>query len=469
MKRTLVNALVALSLVGCDNSQPWTPVKQRDTQDDPQAIRPHYGNPEVHTWWPLAEPEVIALEQVDKAKQGDPYALLALALVASGDQRDSATFSADQDRFDKVVSELKPTIDAADDWHKGYELNRAMHRVFFNAEKTDLAGYQLDQAHVTGIFATGKYNCLSSALLYMVLARAFAIPVRGVLVPTHAFTEIGATGGKILEVETTSSTGFDWVHDERFYKERAENWSSSRGLRPVTLEEYKHREILEPYRFVAHAMLDGRAGANDEDHHRLAEIAALVAPEDTEIQKAALADYINEANDLYDHKAWRTMVKMFDIVGPTLTKLGAQTTDPEVLERLSWVHWYHANSLVIASRPDDAILIMDEGIKGLDPKWKDYASLRKNFLWVLMDQLLQHMHDKNYAAAIKLISPRVELCKSDAQCSENLAIIYVNQAARHEREDDWPAARAALEECVAVVPKEKLCADDLKELKANGK
>ncbi len=466
MRRHWGSAVAVAALVACQGGEAWTPVKQRDTVDDPQQVRPNYGNAKTHTWWPLAEPEVAALEHVDQARSGEMYSLLAFALVASGDHSDSASYASAQERIEKFIAELKPTMDAADDWHKGYELNRAMHRVFFNAEKTDLAGYELNQAHLTGIFETGKYNCISSALLYAVLARGFSIPVRGVLVPTHAFIEIGEPGKKILEVETTSNTGFDWVHDERFYKEGAANWSSSRGLRPVTLDDYQHREILPPHRLVAHAMLDARAGNGDADRSRLSELAAVLAPEDPEAQKFALGSYINEANDLYEKKAWRTIVKLFDTVGPNLGKLSVPTSDTETAQRMCWVHYYHAQALVIVARPADAITTMDEGLKCLDPKFPDYEKLHKNLLWVLMDQLLEMMHEKNYAAAIELIRPRFALCKADTQCAENLGIIYQNQAVKHENNGDWRAARAALQECVKLLPDVKLCSDELRDLES---
>lgn len=458
--------MLIAALAACHGGEVWTPAKERDTKDDPRQVRPGYGNAEAHVWWPLTEPELAALKGVEPAKQGDMHALLALAIVASGDHRDAASHAEYEQRIDRFVAELKPTIDAADEWHRGYELNRAMHRVFSGAESSELGSYSLDQAHVTGIFTTGKYNCLSSALLYAVLARGFAIPVRGVLVPTHAFVELGAVGGKVLEVETTSNTGFDWVHDERFYKEGAAKWSSSRGLRPVTLADYQHREILEPYRFVARAMLDGRAGETDEDRARLAELAALVAPEDADVQKAAIATYITEANDLFDRKAWRTMAQLFDTVGPTIASLGAKMTDPDVVQHLSWTHWYHAHALVIAGRPDEAIAIMDQNLGHLDPKWPDYDKLRKNYLAVLMDHLLGLMHDKNYASAIKLITPRFEVCKSDAECADNLGIIYRNQAIEHENGGHYKAARAALKECVALLPNVKACADALEDLES---
>ena len=130
-----------------------------------------------------------------RRRRGDAHALLALALVASGDHRDAASHADFTARVDRFIAELGPTMAAAaDDWHRGYELNRAMHRQFFGGERTELGSYDFNQARLTGVFTSGHYNCLSSAVLYVVLARAFGLPVRAVVVPTHVFVELG--GGR---------------------------------------------------------------------------------------------------------------------------------------------------------------------------------------------------------------------------------------------------------------------------------
>ena len=274
--------------MSCATTSAWSPPESRDTRDDPAAVRPGYGNEALHTWWPMTEPEVAALEGLAAAKGGDAHALLALGLVASGDHRDAASHAEFTARVDRFVADVRPTImAAADDWHRGYELNRAMHRELFTGDSTELGGYQFGQARLTGVFTTGRYNCLSSAVLYVVLARAFGLPVRAAVVPTHVFVEVGNRGGKVFEVETTSNTGFDWVHDARFYKEDAANWSGNRGLRPVTLEEYQQRKIIEPYQLMALAMRDGRSG-EERDRPRLAELAALVDPEDADAERDRL-------------------------------------------------------------------------------------------------------------------------------------------------------------------------------------
>src|SRR5262245_47383773 len=164
---------------GCATADAWKPPTARDSGDVPAVLRPGHGNVELHTWAPLTEPEVAALRGLEQARQGDGHALLALAILASGDNRDAANYAAHQRRVDQFLAEVRPTITAAaDDWHRGYELHRAMHRVFFAADRGELAGYDFYQGRVTGIFAGGHYNCLSSAMLFIVLARGVELPVR---------------------------------------------------------------------------------------------------------------------------------------------------------------------------------------------------------------------------------------------------------------------------------------------------
>lgn len=450
-------------VVACHAGEPWTPAATRDTKDDPAQLRPGYGNEELHVWSPLEAPEIEAIRGIERARQGDMHALLALAIVASADHASAEAHADYHARVDKFVAELKPTMSAADAWHKGYELNRAMHRVFFNGEKSDLGSYSLDQAFITGVFKTGTYNCISSAMLYTVLARGFELPVRAVFVPEHVFVEMDGEGKKILEVETTSETGFDWVHDERYFKEEAQSWSSKRGLKPGTLEDYQKREIVPPYVLMARGMRDGRT--KESERARMAEIAALVAPEDSDTQLNVVGTYVEESNALADRKAWRTLAKMLDVVEPTIELIASRSKDPKVLAHVSWLHIYRERALIITGRADEAMAIMDADLKALDPKWPEYVKLRQNHIDTLSDHLWELVQNKEIDAAIKLITPRFELCKSDENCRRNLTLIYHNQMVEHERRGDRKASIQALEECVSLLPGKSICADDLAELR----
>jgi tetratricopeptide (TPR) repeat protein len=461
-----VGALVACA--ACATTSPWKPPTSLDTRDDPAALRPGYGNDELHTWWPLTPPEVAAIKTVDAAKAGDAHALLALALVSSGDRRDAVSHAEFTARVDRFLVDVKPVIAAAaDDWHRGYELNRAMHRVFFGGEASELGGYELNQARLTGIFTSSHYNCLSSAVLYVVLARAFGLPVRAVVVPTHVFVQMGAPGAaRVIEIETTSNTGFDWVHDARFYKEDAASWSGNRGLRPVTFDEYEHRKIIEPYQLTALAMRDGRSGDGDADRARLHELAALVDADDVEIQRDRLQYTENEAIELYDAKAWRTVARLFDAVSPAVDALATSTHDAKTAQLASWTTWSYAHALAIVGRTDEAMARMRDGYARLDPTWPDAEKLRNNYVAVLNDRLCGLIDAKDYGKALEVYAAYREPCRADKVCTENIAVVYGNRSIDAQNAGDWQSAREALQKCVSEIPDSGRCRDALADLES---
>jgi len=467
MKRS--TGLLGLLLAGsCATSGVSSkPPTQQDTADVPEAMRPGYGNAELHTWWPLTPPETEAVRGVEQARQGDAHALLALAIAASGDQRDAASYAAYQQRVDQFLTTVKPTIDgAADEWHRGYELHRAMHRTFFPGDKAELGGYDFYQSRITGIFTGGHYNCLSSAVLYTVLARGFGMPVRAAVVPTHVFVEMGTPGAKIIEVETTSATGFDWIHDARFYKEQAATWSGRRGLRPTTLEEYEHRKIVEPYRLMAEAMMNSHRGESEQDRSRLDEMAGAVDPDDPETQQARIRAYTNEGHDLYEAKAWRTMAKLFDTVRPAVAEIAAKNKDPKTLELVSWANWYHAHALMIVGRQEEAITLMADGIEHLDAGWKQATTLKANYLNVLVARLYELIDRKDYPTAAQTFGKYRDLCLSENACASNASIVYANWSIDHQNAGDWQSARQVLQDCVSQMPGDSRCRDALADLES---
>jgi len=445
----------------------WMPPTVRDGHEDPAAMRAGYGNPALHTWWPLTEPEAAALGNVGKAREGDPQALLDLAILASGEPRDAASYARYAQRVQAFLTEVRPAVDgAADEWHRGYELNRAMHRLFFHGGSGELGSYDVNQSRVSGIFDTGRYNCISSAMLFAVLARGFGMPVRGVQVPTHVFIEMGAPGGKILEVETTSDTGFDQVHDERFFREQGAKWSASRGLRPVTLEDYQHRQILEPVRLMAAGMKNqGGLSKRDEDRSRLFEAAALVDPDDVESQRLRVEAYAMEAQKLSQQNASRTVVKMFEAVWPAVADAATKASkDDKTLRFVGWSRWFYASALGALGRGDEATALANDGLDSLDSRWEDAADLRLNDVGVLDDQMMVLMKSRRYADATKVMGRHLDACRAVPYCLSNLEVVYRNWSIDSQNVGDWQTARQALQACVTQLPGDATCTHDLSDL-----
>jgi tetratricopeptide (TPR) repeat protein len=74
--------------------------------------------------------------------------------------------------------------------------------------KKFLKRYVENQTRLDEIIDTGRYNCVSSAVLYAILAAAVDLDVRGVMTRDHAFATVD-TGTEIIDVETTNPYGFD--------------------------------------------------------------------------------------------------------------------------------------------------------------------------------------------------------------------------------------------------------------------
>ncbi len=67
--------------------------------------------------------------------------------------------------------------------------------------------YDERQTRLDVLLATGRFNCVSSAVLYGLLARSLGLEFRAVQTPDHAFIRVLRTKG--WDVETTNPYGFD--------------------------------------------------------------------------------------------------------------------------------------------------------------------------------------------------------------------------------------------------------------------
>lgn len=75
-----------------------------------------------------------------------------------------------------------------------------------------LIQYREQQTKINVMFKNGTYNCVSSGLIYLALAKSSGINVVGVKTPSHAFCSVfisGINGSERIDVETTNPFGFN--------------------------------------------------------------------------------------------------------------------------------------------------------------------------------------------------------------------------------------------------------------------
>ncbi len=126
--------------------------------------------------------------------------LIEAALVLSG--ADADTVAGDEERMQEIIGELGQALEGVTDpYARGNRILEFMHSRL-------LRQYLEPQARLDTLLQSGEFNCVSSAVLYMILARQEGLDVEGVSTPDHAFCTVDL-GDRVIDVETTNTYGFD--------------------------------------------------------------------------------------------------------------------------------------------------------------------------------------------------------------------------------------------------------------------
>ncbi len=130
----------------------------------------------------------------------DREGLIDLALVLSGAPDSSlAAYKAQLSRWSaEFRSQVRPEWDDA---KKAEALLQSLH--------THLTAYSTYQTRLDVLLDQGTFNCVSSAVAYMILGRDAGLDVQAVATIDHAFALVRLPGGRAVDVETTTRYGFD--------------------------------------------------------------------------------------------------------------------------------------------------------------------------------------------------------------------------------------------------------------------
>lgn len=129
------------------------------------------------------------------------------ALFVSG-VSDSAKRKAYLAKIDNFAADAKKELEATDAIEgKGEKLLRWLHA------KAMASGYVAGQTDLPPVLDRGQFNCVSSAVLYNLLAKRLGLDSRAIQVPDHAFS-IVYDGTRHFDVETTTDRGFNPLRDK---------------------------------------------------------------------------------------------------------------------------------------------------------------------------------------------------------------------------------------------------------------
>jgi tetratricopeptide (TPR) repeat protein len=183
------------------------------------------------TTFPRLEPDPKALEyhRLSGRNQGYSWTELAeISLWASGDYSVS-----NLEKIRAAVDTLNnsPTLPEA-------EKERAEFILGF-MHKNLLKSYSLNQTRIGTMLSNGRFNCVSSAVLYMIFCRSAGIYASGVMTKDHAFMTLHI-GESDIDVETTNPYGFDPGNRKEF----SDQFGRVTGFAYVPARNYRDRQTI---------------------------------------------------------------------------------------------------------------------------------------------------------------------------------------------------------------------------------
>lgn len=133
-------------------------------------------------------------------------------------------------QISNVEEQIRPLVQNKSRLDAAYILFTEMHKKLL--KKYDETSTTLDV-----LLKTGKYNCLSSTVMYGILLEDFGIPFKAAVLPTHVFTILD-DNGKEMDVENTTPFGFNISTNieaqQTFKKLTGFEYSADDSIREVT-------------------------------------------------------------------------------------------------------------------------------------------------------------------------------------------------------------------------------------------
>lgn len=413
------------------------------------SLRPTYGQSPFPIWSELSYFENDTLSLRHRAQQNEPQALLAFYILASG-LRNLADYENSQRRVAAFIEGLPSDLRAdSDRYRQAQRLHQLMHQHFFVApDSRQQGGYDEDQSAIAAIFSTGQFNCISSSMLYIVLARYLDFNSRAALLPSHVFVEINLGDKGKAEVETTSPAGFGITHDEAFYQAAAA-WFKERGLPASSLRDYQNRQLISPLQLAALSMLTQHtdsAHMSRSDSVRLGEISAFLDPSNPIAQSRRLQFYSSEVETLSERGAWYDLLRLYATTLADMRQIQPLFPDHKAIQHT--IYWLHTSALFAYANTGNL-----DGYKtqlNILLSLPNHNQERAVFETAVLDssqQLFAFLgQKKQFEEALLFASSLEEHVHKNPKWGRSLATLYNLWAIDRWEQQDWPGVVDVLEE-----------------------
>lgn len=269
-----------------------------------------------------------------KDKRLQKWSLADAFFIASG-IRDEVMLESARDWLTALVVEAKEVVSIYRSPHERADhLLRWLHkRVFKN--------YQARSTDAVEIMKFGRFNCLSSCIVYGMIGERLGLNIRGIAVDQHAFCRVysdkkvmGSSSMKSRaggwDVETTTALGFN----------PGRSLHIDRTVVSVPRSRYRNRREISLWEMIGLIYTNHigmtRAYPSDEDKLLAYQKAALFFPRDEVIQHNILAASTQVIQSYASRRKWKTartylnQMSSFDLQDKYVSALWLQVAEQEL-------------------------------------------------------------------------------------------------------------------------------------------
>lgn len=192
-----------------------------------------------------SDPKAFEFAQLGQHRNYLWHEIIDMALWASGvSYSQDGTFQSEGSAArNKIFAAGEVLIESNDlppaQEDQGEYLLNYMHRTF-------LRNYSERQTRLDVLVSTGRYNCVSSAVLYAILASAIGLETTGVLTKDHAFIQV-RTAAELIDVETTNLYGYNPGTKTEFH----DRFGNTTGFAYVAPRNYRDRGSISQLELVS--------------------------------------------------------------------------------------------------------------------------------------------------------------------------------------------------------------------------
>jgi hypothetical protein len=182
---------------------------------------------------PITELAPLPLsQQLSSMREPLPVETIVDAALEFSGASDAGAGAA-KDRLEALLLKFRgEVVDVTDQSALAERALTFLHRNLF-------ASYSVLQTRVDTTLENGVYNCVSSAVLYLILARSVGLSVGAARTPDHAFATV-LVNGQQVDVETTNPYGFN----PGARKEFTDSFGKTTGYSYVPPGNYRDRRTI---------------------------------------------------------------------------------------------------------------------------------------------------------------------------------------------------------------------------------